>query len=108
MATKFSFEDIKVGEGTEVHSGDHITIHYLGTLENGQKFDSSYDRGQPFKTRIGVGEVIAGWDMGVMGMKVGGQRKLVIPSALGYGERSVGSIPADSTLIFNVELVSIE
>ncbi len=108
MADKFKLEDLKVGEGDEVHSGDYITIHYLGTLENGQKFDSSYDRGQPFKTRIGVGEVIAGWDMGVVGMKVGGKRKLTIPPELGYGNQSVGSIPAGSTLIFEVELLGIE
>lgn len=110
MATdsKFKIEDLKDGSGDEVHSGDFITIHYLGTLENGQKFDSSYDRGAPFKTRIGVGEVIDGWDMGVVGMKVGGKRKLTIPAALAYGDKSVGSIPAGSTLIFEVELISID
>lgn len=106
--TKFKTEDIKVGDGAEVHGGDYISIHYLGTLEDGTKFDSSYDRGQPFHTRIGVGEVIEGWDMGVMGMKVGGKRKLIIPPALGYGDRAVGPIPADSTLIFEVELLGIE
>lgn len=105
---KFKLEDTKVGEGEEVHSGDHITIHYLGTLENGQKFDSSYDRGTPFKCRIGVGEVIDGWDMGVIGMKVGGKRKLIIPPGLAYGDRAVGSIPAGSTLIFEVELLGVE
>ena len=105
---KFKLEDIKVGQGDEVRSGDYIRIHYLGTLENGQKFDSSYDRGAPFKTRIGVGEVIDGWDMGVIGMKVGGKRKLIIPPALAYGDRSVGDIPGGSTLIFEVELVEIE
>jgi FKBP-type peptidyl-prolyl cis-trans isomerase len=106
--TKFKFEEIEVGKGGEVHSGDYIRIHYLGTLENGQKFDSSYDRGVPFKTRIGVGEVIDGWDMGVIGMKIGGKRKLIIPPALAYGERAVGDIPAGSTLIFEVELLGIE
>lgn len=107
-ASKFKIDDIKKGEGQEVTGGDYITIHYLGTLENGQKFDSSYDREEPFKTRIGVGEVIEGWDMGVMGMKVGGKRKLTIPPQLAYGERGVGSIPPNSTLIFEVELLSIE
>lgn len=105
--TKFKVEDLKVGEGEEVHSGDYVTIHYLGTLENGQKFDSSYDRGEPFKVRIGVGQVIDGWDMGVVGMKVGGKRKLTIPSELAYGERGVGSIPANSTLIFELELLAV-
>lgn len=106
--TKFKIEDLKPGEGPEVTSGDRISIHYLGTLVDGQKFDSSYDRGTPFKTRIGVGEVIDGWDMGVVGMKVGGKRRLVIPSALAYGEREIGIIPANSTLVFEVELISID
>ena len=108
MAVKFSIEEIKVGDGEEVRGGDYIVIHYLGTLENGTKFDSSYDRGQPFHTRIGVGEVIEGWDMGVIGMKVGGKRRLVIPPQLAYGDRKIGEIPANSTLIFEVELVGIE
>lgn len=105
---KLKIEDIVVGKGKEVTSGDYITIHYLGTLENGQKFDSSYDRGEPFQTRIGVGEVIEGWDMGVVGMKVGGKRKLIIPPQLAYGDREIGSIPANSTLIFEVELIDIK
>jgi FKBP-type peptidyl-prolyl cis-trans isomerase len=106
--SKFKIEDVKEGNGDEVHSGDYITIHYLGTLENGQKFDSSYDRGTPFKCRIGVGEVIDGWDMGVIGMKVGGKRKLTIPPGLAYGDRAVGIIPPNSTLIFEVELLQTE
>ncbi len=106
--TQFKIEDIKVGTGTAVTSGDYITIHYSGTLQNGKKFDSSYDRGTPFKTRIGIGEVIEGWDMGVPGMKVGGKRKLIIPAKLAYGERAIGDIPANSTLIFEVELISID
>lgn len=106
--SKFKIEDIKVGTGKKVTSGDYITIHYLGTLENGKKFDSSYDRGEPFQTRIGVGEVIEGWDMGVVGMKVGGKRKLTIPPQLAYGDREIGDIPANSTLIFEVELLEIK
>jgi FKBP-type peptidyl-prolyl cis-trans isomerase len=106
--TKFKSEDTLVGKGPEVTGGDYITIHYLGTLENGKKFDSSYDRGTPFKTRIGVGEVIEGWDMGVIGMKVGGKRKLTIPAQLAYGDREIGIIPANSTLIFEVELLGID
>lgn len=108
LATKFEIEDIKVGTGKEVTSGDYITIHYLGTLESGKKFDSSYDRGEPFETRIGVGEVIEGWDMGVVGMKVGGKRKLTIPPQLAYGDREIGDIPANSTLIFEVELLDVK
>ena len=79
---ELKIEDEKLGEGAEVKSGDTIVIHYTGTLENGQKFDSSLDRGQPFETQIGVGKVIKGWDQGVIGMKVGGKRKLTIPSNL--------------------------
>lgn len=107
-SAKLQIEDIKVGTGRIVTSGDTVVMHYTGTLENGKKFDSSLDRGQPFETRIGVGQVIAGWDMGVPGMKVGGKRKLVIPPALGYGERGIGSIPPNSTLIFEVELLDIK
>ena len=106
--SKLKIEDIKEGEGPEVQSGDFISIHYHGTLENGKVFDSSVERGTPFQCRIGVGMVIAGWDMGVLGMKVGGKRKLTIPSELAYGDRAIGEIPAGSTLIFDVELVSID
>ncbi len=106
--SKFKIEDVKVGEGNEVKSGDYIIIHYQGTLLNGQKFDSSYDRGAPFRTRIGVGDVIDGWDMGVLGMKVGGKRKLIIPPQLAYGNNSVGDIPPGSTLVFEVELLGVE
>ncbi len=106
--TKLKIEDIEIGEGQEVTTGDYITIHYLGTLENGKKFDSSYDRGEPFKTRIGVGEVIEGWDMGVVGMKVGGKRKLTIPPELAYGDSEIGTIAANSTLIFEVELLEVK
>lgn len=105
--TKFKIQDIKIGVGSEVSGGDYVTIHYNGTLEDGSVFDSSYERGAPFRTRIGVGEVIEGWDMGIPGMKVGGKRKLIIPAKLAYGDRSVGEIPAGSTLIFEVELVLI-
>lgn len=105
---KLIIEDIQIGSGSEVKTGDTISIHYLGTLENGQKFDSSYDRGQPFETQIGVGQVIQGWDQGVVGMKIGGKRKLIIPPELGYGSQEIpGVIPANSTLIFEVELVKI-
>lgn len=102
-------EDIKVGTGKEVKSGDTVTINYVGTLENGQKFDSSYDRNQAFETQIGVGQVIKGWDEGVIGMKVGGKRKLTIPSDLGYGSRGAGAvIPPNATLIFELELLDVK
>ncbi len=101
-------ETIQEGTGDQVvESGDDIVIHYRGTLEDGTVFDSSYDRGEPFQTQIGVGEVIRGWDEGVIGMKPGEKRKLIIPPAMGYGEQGIGSIPPNSTLIFEVELVEI-
>jgi len=101
-------EDITVGTGQEVKSGDTVVIHYKGTLTDGTKFDSSYDRGEPYETQIGVGTVIKGWDLGVVGMKVGGKRKLTIPPSLGYGSMANGKIPANSTLIFELELVGIK
>jgi len=101
-------EDILIGTGAEVKSGDTVFMHYRGTLTDGTKFDSSYDRDQPFETQIGVGTVIRGWDEGVPGMKVGGKRKLTIPFDMAYGERGVpGVIPPKSTLIFEVELIDI-
>ncbi len=101
-------EDLKIGSGTEVKAGDSVSIHYVGTLQSGAKFDSSYDRRQPFQTQIGVGDVIKGWDEGVVGMKVGGKRKLTIPPDLGYGSNPVGPIPANSTLIFELELLDVK
>lgn len=104
---KLHIEDITIGEGEEVKSGDTVVMHYVGTLEDNTKFDSSYDRNEAFITEIGVGRVIQGWDLGVVGMKVGGKRKLIIPPELGYGSRAIGPIPANSTLIFEVELLEI-
>jgi len=106
--TELKIEDIKVGTGSAVKSGDTVSINYLGTLENGTKFDSSYDRNQPFETQIGVGRVIEGWDKGVVGMQVGGKRKLTIPYQMAYGENGYGPIPAKATLIFEVELMAIK
>lgn len=108
MQKDLKIEDIKVGSGSAVKSGDTVIINYVGTLEDGTKFDSSYDRGEPFETQIGVGRVIEGWDKGVVGMKVGGKRKLIIPPSLGYGDQAVGPIPPNSTLIFEVELLDIK
>jgi len=94
--------------GAAVKSGDSISINYTGTLQDGTKFDSSYDRGTPFETQIGVGSVIKGWDLGVVGMKIGGKRRLTIPPELGYGAQGQGQIPPNSTLIFEVELMEIK
>ena len=108
-STGLKIHDEVMGSGNEVKAGDTVTVNYLGTLENGTKFDSSYDRNTPFTTQIGVGQVIKGWDEGIVGMKVGGKRKLIIPSSLGYGAQGAGaSIPPNSTLIFEVELLGVK
>lgn len=106
---ELKIEDIKTGTGKDVKDGDTVVMHYTGTLENGKKFDSSYDRDQPFETKIGVGYVIKGWDLGILGMKVGGKRKLTIPYQLAYGKYGVDpDIPGFATLIFDVELLKIK
>lgn len=105
---ELKIEDEKVGTGAEAVAGKKVTVNYVGTLVNGTKFDSSYDRNQPFTFTLGAGEVIAGWDQGVTGMKVGGKRKLTIPPSLGYGAQDLGAIPPNSTLIFEVELLKVE
>ena len=98
----------KEGDGVEIKNNDKATVHYTGILENGQKFDSSLDRGQPFEFVLGTGQVIKGWDMGVLGMKIGEKRKLTIPYEFAYGEAGIpGAIPPKSTLIFEVELLRV-
>ncbi len=100
--------DLVVGTGRQAEMGDTASVHYTGWLENGTKFDSSVDRNEPFSFRIGAGRVIKGWDEGVQGMKVGGKRKLTIPSDLGYGARGAGNvIPPNATLTFDVELLGL-
>lgn len=109
QATELKIEDVVVGTGAEVKKGDTVVMHYVGTFDDGEKFDSSVDRGVPFETKIGVGRVIKGWDQGVPGMKVGGKRKLFIPYTLGYGEEGAGfTIPPMADLIFEVELLDIK
>jgi peptidylprolyl isomerase len=107
-ASGLSYLDITPGTGTSPSPGKQVKVHYTGWLENGTKFDSSVDRGQPFVFPIGVGQVIPGWDEGVMSMKVGGKRKLIIPPQLGYGANGAGGvIPPNATLIFEVELLDV-
>ena len=101
------YEDLVVGDGARVDSGDVATVHYTGWLPNGNEFDSSRD-GDPFSVAIGYGRVIDGWDQGVVGMREGGRRKLVIPPALGYGAAGTGPIPGGSTLVFDVEVIDVE
>ncbi|TGL58338.1 FKBP-type peptidyl-prolyl cis-trans isomerase [Leptospira sarikeiensis] len=100
-------KDIKKGTGKEAFNGSNVTVHYTGWLTNGKKFDSSKDRGTPFRFDLGAGQVIKGWDKGVQGMKEGGVRKLTIPPELGYGSSGAGIIPPNSTLIFEVELIKV-
>lgn len=102
-------EDIIVGEGAEAEKHSIVTVNYTGTLTNGTVFDSSKNPGRdPFRFTLGVGQVIKGWDEGVLGMKVGGKRKLTIPPEMGYGSRDMGVIPPNSTLIFEIDLLEVE
>jgi FKBP-type peptidyl-prolyl cis-trans isomerase FkpA len=107
--TELKIEDIKVGTGAEAVAGKVVSVHYTGWLTDGTKFDSSKDSGTPFQFNLGAGDVIAGWDQGVAGMKVGGARMLTIPAELGYGASgSSGVIPPNATLVFRVELLGVE
>ena len=106
-ATSLEIVDLTVGTGATAVSGDTVTVHYILSLQNGTLVESSYAANQPFTFRLGAGQVIAGFDQGIVGMKVGGKRRLTIPPSLGYGNRPQNTIPGNSTLIFEVELVSI-
>jgi FKBP-type peptidyl-prolyl cis-trans isomerase FkpA len=102
------YEELTEGTGEEAVAGAQVSVHYTGWLTDGQKFDSSKDRDEPFEFSLGAGMVIRGWDEGVQGMKVGGVRKLTIPPALGYGVRGAGGvIPPNATLVFEVELLAV-
>jgi FKBP-type peptidyl-prolyl cis-trans isomerase FkpA len=107
VTTGLVVEDMVIGTGAEIKSDSTVKMHYLGKLSTGEKFDSSYDRNEPFQTKLGIGKVIKGWDEGVPGMKVGGKRKLTIPSDLAYGERGIGPIPGGATLVFEIEAVEL-
>lgn len=108
-ASGLEYEDIKEGTGATPKTGQTAIVHYVGTLTNGTKFDSSRDRGEPFSFPLGMGRVIKGWDEGVSTMQVGGIRKLTIPPELGYGSRGAGGvIPPNATLVFEVELLDVK
>jgi FKBP-type peptidyl-prolyl cis-trans isomerase len=107
--TELQFQDTQLGSGAEALSGNTVVVHYRGTFEDGSEFDTSYNRGEPFEFSLGAGQVIKGWDEGVVGMKVGGKRKLTIPPDMAYGQRGVpGAIPPNSTLYFEVELLEVK
>ena len=107
MSSELQIIDIQPGDGKAVVKGALITTQYTGWLADGTEFDSSHSRGKPFQCVIGTGRVIKGWDQGLMGMQVGGKRKLLVPAHLGYGERSMGKIPPNCDLTFEIELLEV-
>jgi len=109
LKSGLQYIDLKIGYGEDARRGDTVSVHYTGWLEDGTKFDSSLDRGRPFSFPLGRGRVIAGWDQGVKGMRVGGTRRLMIPAKLGYGKRGAGElIPPGANLVFEVQLLAVE
>lgn len=107
IVEKLIIDDVVIGGGAEAKTGDSITVNYIGTLQNGQEFDNSNKRGEPFTFTLGEGRVIKGWEQGIAGMKEGGKRILVIPYDLAYGENGYGPIPAKATLVFSVDLLKV-
>lgn len=101
-------DDVKIGTGETVKEGDTVAVHYVGTLQSGEEFDNSKKRGAPFEFKVGAGMVIKGWDEGLLGMQVGGQRMLIIPPEMAYGDQGIGPIPGGATLVFAIELVEIK
>ena len=101
-------DDVVIGDGKLVNDGDTVTVHYVGTLQNGQQFEDSKQKGQPFTFEVGAGKAIAGWDEGVLGMREGGSRVLVVPSDMAYGKEGLGPIPGDATLVFVIELLEVK
>ncbi len=108
MDNALKINDIKIGEGDGVKPGDEVIVHYSGTLSNGEEFDNSKLRNQPFEFKVGKGMVIEGWDKGILGMKPGGTRVLVIPPEMAYGSTGFGPIPPNATLTFTIELLEIK
>ncbi len=106
--TKMVIDDVVVGTGDAVEDGDTVSVHYVGTLQDGTEFDNSEKRGTPFEFRVGEGRVIKGWEEGLVGMKVGGERILVIPPDMAYGKNGIGPIPGNATLVFKIELLAIK
>ena len=108
MEEKLQIEDVKKGTGEKVKDGDTVVVHYKGYFPDGTQFDSSIDRDEPFEVQIGAGYVIRGWDEGILGMQVGGKRKLIVPPQYGYGKYGMGDIPGFATLVFDIELLEIK
>lgn len=108
VVTKIVVEDEREGTGPTVEDGSRVTVHYVGMLQDGTQFDNSYSRGEPYTFMVGAGEVIEGWEKGLLGAREGGERLLVIPPEYAYGSRSVGPVPADATLLFAVEIIKVE
>ncbi len=106
--TDLVIEDTTVGTGREVRKGDTVTVHYVGVLQDGTRFDDSSARGEPFVFTVGTGAVIPGWDAGIIGMRVGGERVLVIPPSMAYGSRGIGVVPPDATLLFAIKLLDVK
>lgn len=105
---KLVVQDVVVGEGPRIEKGSRVEVHYIGMLKDGKTFKNTYESGEPYRFTVGMGDVIEGWDQGLMGMREGGERILVVPAKLGYGSRTLDGVPPNSTLLFSIELISVE